>query len=75
MKTNKMGISVKRNINNFLNTLFGIITNIEHALLKQHKEVKITENACIDRQTERTLLEADVKKSQAIEFIRKLQNR
>ena len=75
MKTNKMRIYVKRNVNGFLSTVFGIITRIEHVQLKLHKEVKVTENACLDKQTEKTLLEAEIKKSQAIELIRKLQNR
>jgi hypothetical protein len=75
MKTNKMGIHVKRNINGFLSTVFGIITKIEHVQLKLHKEVTVTENVCLDKQTEKTLREAEIKKSQAIELIRKLQNR
>jgi hypothetical protein len=75
MKLNKMGIHVKRNVNGFLSTVFGIITKIEHVQLKLHKEVTVTENACLDKQTEKTLREAEIKKSQAIELIRKLQNR
>ena len=75
MKTNKMGIRVKRNINGFLSTVFGIITKIEHVQLKLHKEVTVIEGVCLDKQTENTLLEAEIKKSQAIELIRKLQNR
>lgn len=75
MKSNKMGIHVKRNINGFLSTVFGIITKIEHVQLKLHKEVTVTENVCLDKQTEKTLREAEIKKSQAIELIRKLQNR
>ena len=75
MKTNKMGIYVKRNINGFLSTVFGITTKIEHVQLKLHKEVTVIENVCLDKQTEKTLQEAEIKKSQAIELIRKLQNR
>ena len=75
MKTNKMGIHVKRNINGFLSTVFGIITKIEHIQLKLHKEVTVTENVCLDKETEKALQEAEIKKSQAIELIRKLQNR
>ena len=75
MKSNKMGIHVKRNVKGFLSTVFGIITRIEHAQSKLHKEIKVTENVCLDKQTEKTLLEAEIKKSQAIELIRKLQNR
>jgi len=74
MKTNKMGIHVKRDKKGFLSTLFGIITKIEHIQLKLHKEVKVTENACLEKSAEKTLLEAEIKKSQAIELIRKLQN-
>ena len=75
MKTNKMGIYVKRNINGFLSTVFGIITKIEHVQLKLHKEVRVIENVCLDKQTEKALQEVEIKKSQAIELIRKLQNR
>jgi len=76
MKTNKMGIHGKRNKNGSkLSTLFGIITKIEHRRLNLHKEVTVTGNVCLDEQSEKTLLEADVKKSQAAELIRKLQNR
>jgi len=72
MKTNKMGIHVRRNKNGFLDKVFGIITKNAQAQL--HKRGDITENAYLDEQREKTLLEADVKKSQAIEFVRKLQN-
>ena len=75
MKTNKMGIRVKRNINGFLSTVFGIITKIEHVQLKLHKEVTVIEGVCLDKQTEKALQEVEIKKSQAIELIRKLQNR
>lgn len=75
MKTNKMGIYVKRNIDGFLSTVFGIITKIEHVQLKLHKEVTVIENVCLDKQTEKALQEVEIKKSQAIELIRKLQNR
>jgi hypothetical protein len=74
MKSNKIGIHVKRNKNGFLSTLFGVITKIEHRRLDLHK-VTVTGNAWLDEQNEKTLLEADVKKSQAVELIRKLQNR
>ena len=75
MKSNKMGIHVKRNVNGFLSTVFGIITKIEHVQLKLHREVTVIENVCLDKQTEKALREAEIKKSQAIELIRKLQNR
>ena len=75
MKMNKMGVHVKRNINGFLSTVFGIITKIEHVQLKLHKEVRVIENVCLDKQTEKALQEVEIKKSQAIELIRKLQNR
>lgn len=75
MKTNKMGIHAKRNKNGFLSTLFGIITKIEHRRLNIHKEVMVTENVCSDDQIGITLLEAEIKKSQAVELTRKLQNR
>jgi hypothetical protein len=73
MKTNKMGIQEKRNKNGFISTLFGAITKIEHRRLNLNK-VTITEYACLDEQNEKAL-EANVKKSQAVELIRKLQNR
>jgi outer membrane lipopolysaccharide assembly protein LptE/RlpB len=75
MKTNKTRIHVKRKTNGFLSTVFGIITKIEYVQLKLHKEVTVTETACINKQREKTLLEAEIKKSQATELIRKLQNR
>jgi hypothetical protein len=75
MKSNKMGIHVKRNVNGFLSTVFGIITKIEHVQLKLHREVTVIENVCLDKQTEKALREAEIKKGQAIELIRKLQNR
>ena len=75
MKSNKMGVHVKMNKNGFLSTLFGIITKTEHAQLKLHREVTVIENVCLDKQTEKALREAEIKKGQAIELIRKLQNR
>jgi len=75
MKSNKMGVHVKMNKNGFLSTLFGIITKIEHVQLKLHREVTVIENVCLDKQTEKALREAEIKKGQAIELIRKLQNR
>jgi len=73
MKTNKIGIHEKRNKNGFLSTLFGAITKMEHRRLNVRK-VTITEYAWLDKRREKTL-EANVKKSQAVELIRKLQNR
>jgi len=73
MKTNKMGIHEKRNKNGFLSTLSGVITKIEHRRLNHHK-VTVTGNVWLDEQNEKTL-EANVKKSQAVELVRKLQNR
>jgi hypothetical protein len=73
MKTNKMEIHEKRNKNGFLSTLFGVITKIEHRQLDLHK-VTITENSWLDERNEKTL-KIEVKKSQAVELIRKLQNR
>ena len=75
MKSNKMGVHVKMNKNGFLSSVFGIITKIEHVQLKLHKEVTVTENVCLDKQTEKTLLEAEITKGQSIELIRRLQNR
>jgi hypothetical protein len=74
MKTNKMGIHDKKNKNGFLSTLFGAITKIENRRLNLHKEVTVTGNVGLNEQNEKTLLETDVKKSQAVELIRKLQN-
>jgi len=75
MKSNKMGVHVKMNKNGFLSTLFGIITKIEYVQLKLRGEVTVIENVCLDKQTEKALREAEIKKGQAIELIRKLQNR
>ena len=74
MKTNKMGIHVKRNRNGLLSTLFDAITKIEHRRLNLHKDVTVAENVWLDEQNEKTL-EAKVKKSEAVELVRKLQNR
>jgi len=74
MKSNKMGVHVKGSKNGFLNTIFGIITKIEQAQLKLHKEVNVTENVYSDKSAEKNLLEVEVKKSQAIVSIRSLQN-
>jgi hypothetical protein len=75
MKSNKMGIHGKRNINGFLRTVFGILTKIERVQLKLHREVTVTESAFLDKQAEKSLLEAEIKKIRGIELIRKLQNR
>ena len=74
MKSNKNGIHVKRNINGSLSRFLGIITKFEPSLSKFYTKVKTTENDYLDKQSMKTLLEAEVKKSQAIELIRKLQN-
>lgn len=73
MELNKMGIHVKRSINGFLNKLFGKITKIEKVRL--HNGAALGESVHSDNTAEKTLLEAYVKKSQAFELVRKLQNR
>jgi hypothetical protein len=75
MKSNKMGIHGKGNIKDFLRTAFGVLTKIEHVQMKLHRGVTVTENAFLDKQAEKTLLEAEIKKMRGIELIRKLQNR
>lgn len=74
MKLNKMGIHVRRNIDNFLNTLFGRTTKFEQTESKLHNGVKLTESIGLDNHAEKTLLEAELKESQAFELIRKFQN-
>jgi hypothetical protein len=74
MKSDKMGISVKKNSKGLSSALFGAITKFEQVWSKLHNEVKITEGAVFDKQVERTLLEAETQKSQAIELLRGLQN-
>jgi len=74
MKLNKMVIHVKRNIDGFLNTLFGMITKFEQPQSRLHEEAMLPEHACLDNQAEKALLEAEVKKNQGIELVRRLQN-
>jgi len=74
MKLNKMGMHVKKNVDDFLSTLFGMITKFEQTRSRIHKEAKLAEYACLDNQAEKALLEAEVKKNQGIELVRRLQN-
>jgi len=74
MKINKMGIHGRRSIDGFLNTLFGKITRFEQKKSKLHSGVNLAENVGFDSQAKKSLLEAELKRSQAFEFIRKIQN-
>jgi hypothetical protein len=74
MKINKMGIHGRRSIDGFLNTLFGKITRFEQKKPKLHSVVNLAEDVGLNNQAKKTLLEAELKKNQAFEFIRKIQN-
>jgi hypothetical protein len=74
MKLNKMGIYVRKNIDSFLNTLFGRTTRLEQTEPKLHNGVKLGENVNLGNKVKKTLLEAEVKKTEAFELIRRFQN-
>ena len=74
MKSDKMGIHVKKNVKSFLSTVFGRTARFEHTESKLHYEVNLTENIGLDNQVKKTLLEAEFREGQAFELIRKLQN-
>jgi len=73
MKSNKIGTYVKRNVNGLLTKLFGIV-KIEQTQSRHSSGVKLAEDACLDSQAKKTLHEAEVKKSQALELVRRFQN-
>jgi len=73
MKSNKMGTHIKKNLDSFLTKLFGIM-KFEQTRSRPNSGVKPAENARIDSQAEKTLLEAEAKKSEALELTRRLQN-
>jgi hypothetical protein len=70
MNLNKVGIYVKKNLDGVLSTLLGITTKSE---TKQPKLRKLAESIDFGVKSERILLEAEVKKSQAIELFRERQ--
>jgi hypothetical protein len=73
MNLNKMGTGVKRNIDGVLSTFLGVKTRPQPRRSKLYREIKLTENVHFDKESERISLEAEVKKSQAIELIHTLQ--
>lgn len=74
MKTNKIPIHVKSNVNSFLNTLFGAIMESKQPLSPHEVKEGLIENAYAFEQVKQSLLEIECKKSQAIMFIHRLQN-
>lgn len=74
MNLNRKGINAKRNIDGFWSTIFGLIPKLERAQPKLYRGVKLTEEACLDKQKEKIFLEAEVKKSRAIQLAHKFQN-
>ncbi len=73
MNLNKIGIYVKRNLDDALSTLLGVRKKSETELSELHKEIRLTENVHFNKESKKILLEAEAKKNQAIELIRKLQ--
>jgi hypothetical protein len=72
MKSNKRGIHVRRSANSFLHSLFGRTT-------KSQTESKLPngvnlENVGLDEQAKETVLEEQLKESEAFELVRRLQN-
>jgi hypothetical protein len=74
MKLNRIGIHIRKNIGGFLNTLFDRTTRFEQTESRLYDEVKLAGNVDLDSQAKKTLLKVELKKSQAIELIRKFQN-
>jgi hypothetical protein len=74
MKSNKMGIHVRKSVGSFLDTVFGRTAGFGHAESKFHNGINLIENVNLDNQIRRTLLEAEFKEWQGFELIRKLQN-
>jgi hypothetical protein len=74
MKYNKMGIHVKKNIDDFLNTVFGRTPKFKKTESRLHNGVNLNENVGLDNQAKKALLEAEAKKSQAFELVRRFQN-
>jgi hypothetical protein len=74
MKSDKMGIHVRKSVESFLDTVFGRTARFEHTESKLRSGIDLTEYVDLDNQTRRTLLEAEFKEYQGFELIRKLQN-
>ena len=73
MNLNKMGMQVKKNMDVALNTLLRIMTNLKPERSKLLNGTKLTENSYFEKESERILLETEVKKSQAIALVHGLQ--
>jgi len=73
MNMNKLGMSVKKNVNSALSTLFGAITNSKGERSKLHNSVGQVENVNFEREAKRIFMEAEVLKAQAYERVQEFQ--
>jgi hypothetical protein len=69
-----MGIQVKKNIDDFLNTVFGRTPKFKKTESKLRSGVDLNGNVGLDNQAEKALLKIEAKKSQAFELIRRFHN-
>ena len=73
MNWNNVGTYVKNGANNLLNKLFGITTENQKPKLKRLKARE--EHAYFDRQLSDALVEIEIRRSQALKYLRGFQNR
>jgi hypothetical protein len=75
MNMNRIEMSIKKNVNGALHTLFGVITNSKVERSKLHNYAGQVENINFEREVERIFLEVEVLKAQAYEYAQEFQKR
>ncbi len=73
MNWNKMGTYIRNSANNLSNKLFGITTRKRKPKLKHLNTQKA--DAHFERQLSKAFVETELPKSQALEYLRRFQNR
>jgi hypothetical protein len=68
MNMNKIGMNVKKNANIALSTLLGVITKSKVERSKLHDDFGQVENVHSEREVERCLIEAEIKKAKAYKY-------
>jgi hypothetical protein len=73
MNMNKIGMNVKKNVNNALSTFLGVITKFKTEGSKLHDDVEPVENIHFEGEVERIFMEAEMLKAQAYKRIQEFQ--
>jgi hypothetical protein len=65
MNMNRIGMNVKKGVNSALSTLFAVMNRFKVERSSLHGNAGLAENVCSERETERILTEAEIRKAQA----------